>query len=291
MEKITKILVASVAALCGVLFITKGVSYAKYASNSAWNYYLESKDFYLSSDYLNTDGMKNVNNNWDLSNIHFNVKNSHNDILATEYDINYKVTCTTNNENVSCNLNDTGKNEFNGVLSTTKKCINEINEVNVSSLSESECEVNGYEWKSIVATKDLYFNLASESEFENIIVNINVTSTSPYKKTLLGTFELTKDKSVSGVISSQYNNYNEYDRLIVSNSYSNEKCVKVSFDSNVLRVDTPLNNVDSFGQDTNGYINSIIFRIPQKENRTFKFYKLDSNNYGIEDFTIIESDC
>ena len=291
MEKITKILVAFVVALCGVLLLTKGASYAKYASNSAWNYYLESKDFYLSSDYLSPNGMKNVNNNWDLSNIHFNVRNSHNDILATEYDINYKVTCTTNNENVLCNLNDTGKNEYNGVLSATKKCVNEINEVDVSRLSESECEVNGYEWKSIVATKDLHFNLTSETEFDNVIVNINVTSTHPYKKTLLGTFELTKDKSINGVVLSQYNNYDEYDRLIISNSYFNEKCVKVSYDSNVLRVDTPLVNVDSFEQDANGFINSVIFKVPSKESRTFKFYKVDSTIHGIEDFTIIESDC
>ena len=33
-----------------------------------------------------------------------------------------------------------------------------------------------------------------EEEYDEVTVNINVTSTSPYKKTLLGTYKLTKDK-------------------------------------------------------------------------------------------------
>lgn len=291
MEKITKTLLISVLGLITILLLTKGVTYAKYATNSVWNYYLESKDFYFSSDYLSLEGTKNVENNWDLNNIYFNIKNSYNDILATEYDINYKVTCTTNNDNVSCNLNDTNKNSFTGVLSSVHKCVNEVDTQNVSELDKTECELNGYEWKSIVSTKEIYFNLTSDVDYESVIVNIKVESTSPFKKTLLGTFELTKDKSINGVVSLSYNNYDNYDRLVVSNSYNIEKCARISFDSTKLRIETPLTDVISFNKDENGYINSIILNIEAQKNKTFKFYKLDEEVYSKEDFTIIEADC
>ena len=130
-----------------------------------------------------------------------------------------------------------------------------------------------------------------QEEYDEVTVNINVTSTSPYKKTLLGTYKLTKDKSVNGIVDINYYNYDNYDRLVVSNTYLTEKCAKISFDSSKLRIETPLNNVNSYDKDENGYINSITIQIPSKENKSFKFYKLDSNIYTKEDFTIIESDC
>lgn len=291
MEKVTKTLLISVLSLFVILLLTKGVTYAKYASNSVWNYYLESKDFYFSSDYLDFESVNNVNNNWDLNNVYFNIKNSYNDILATEYDINYKVTCTTNNENVSCNLNDTNKDVFNGVLSSSFKCVNEIDTVNVSNLDKTECELNGYEWKSIVSTKEMYFNLISDVEYESVVVTIKVESTSPFKKALLGTFELTRDKSINGVVSLSYNNFSNYDRLVVSNSYNVEKCARISFDSTKLRIETPLSNVISYEKDANGYVSSIILNVEGRKNKTFKFYKLDDEVHTKEEFTIIESDC
>lgn len=291
MEKITRTLLISVLLLFAVLLLTKGVTYAKYASNSVWNYYLESKEFYFSSDYLDLESVKNVDNNWDLNNIYFNIKNSYNDLLATEYDINYKVTCTTNNDKVSCNLNDTGKNVFSGVLSSSFKCVNEIDTVNVNDLDKTECELNGYEWKSMVSTKEIYFNLTSDVDYESVIVTIKVESTSPFKKTLLGTFELTKDKSINGVVGLSYYNFDNYDRLVVSNSYNIEKCARIGFDSSKLRIETPLTNVISYEKDENGYVNSIILNIEAQKNKTFKFYKLDDEVHTKDEFTIIESDC
>jgi len=291
MEKVTKTLLISVLSLFAILLLSKGVTYAKYASNSVWNYYLESKDFYLSSDYLDLESVKNVDNNWNLNNIYFNIKNSYNDILATEYDINYKVTCTTNNDKVTCNLNDTNKNVFNGVLSSSFKCVNEIDTVNVSDLDKTECELNGYEWKSIVSTKEMYFNLISDVEYESVVVNIKVESTSPFKKTLLGSFELTKDKSINGVVSLSYSSFSNYDRLVVSNSHDVKKCARISFDNTKLRIETPLSDVISYEKDVNGYVNSIILNIEGKKNKTFKFYKLDNEVHTKDEFTIIESDC
>ena len=50
-----------------ILMISYGVSYAKYASNSIWNYYLESKGFYFTSQTLEN---KRINNDWDGSRIY-----------------------------------------------------------------------------------------------------------------------------------------------------------------------------------------------------------------------------
>ena len=70
--------------------ISYGVTYARYASNSIWNYYLESKGFYFTSETLKN---KRVNNEWDGSRVYFDVRNSVNSYIATEYDIKYKITC------------------------------------------------------------------------------------------------------------------------------------------------------------------------------------------------------
>lgn len=291
MKKTTKILLLVVIVLSLVFLFTKGVSYAKYASNSVWNYYLESKNFYFSSDYLSTNSIVNVNNNWDLSDIEFNLKNYENNNFATEYDINYNVICTTDNIDVKCNLNDTLKDVYTGVISSEHRCINNIDTTDVSSYDKTNCELNGYEWKSINSSKTLYFNLISDKEFDSVNVSIKVTSTSPFKKVLLGTFEIKKDKSINGVISSKYTNYSNYDRLVLTNTYDEEKCVLVSFNSNNLRIDTPLVNAIEYTSDENGYINSIVTKINSRENVVFKFYKLDLDIYNIDDFTIIESDC
>ena len=68
-----------------ILMISYGVTYARYASNSIWNYYLESKGFYFTSETLEN---KRINNEWDGSKVYFDVRNSINSYNATEYDIN-----------------------------------------------------------------------------------------------------------------------------------------------------------------------------------------------------------
>lgn len=291
MKKTTKILLIIVITLSFVFLFTKGVSYAKYASNSVWNYYLESKKFYFSSDYLSINNTVNVNNNWDLSNIEFNLKNTDNNNIATDYDINYNITCTTDNKDIKCNILDTSSNNYTGILSSYQKCINNIDDIDVSSYDKTNCELNGYEWQSIAATKDLYFNLESDIEFESVNVTIKVVTTSPFKKTLLGTFVIKKDKSINGIISKSYTNYDEYDRLVLTNTYDTEKCVLVSFNSNNIRIDTPLMNVIEYTMDDSGYVDSIITKINSKENISFKFYKIDTNIHNIEEFNIIETDC
>ena len=66
MKKKTKIIIMSIFVLVFLLLVTDGFSYAKYVSNSVWNYYLESKDFYFTSDSLGLTSISNVDNNFSI---------------------------------------------------------------------------------------------------------------------------------------------------------------------------------------------------------------------------------
>ena len=122
-------------------------------------------------------------------------------------------------------------------------------------------------------------------------INISVTSTSPYKKTIEGNFILKKDKSLNGSINTQYNNYADYDRLIISNNYTTNKCVSISWNSTKLLIDTPVNNIKESETDLNGYINRIILEMSPKDSTSFKFYKTDELIHSSEDFTFMEIEC
>lgn len=276
------------------IFITCGFTFAKYASNAIWNYYLTSKEFYFTSDELKEENQQNINNQWDGSSTYLTLKNSSNESNVTDYDISYKATCTIKNSSVNssrCVLSGTNSDTFEGVLSSHEMCINKsVDGIDVSNYSKADCEVNGYEWTNKVASKDLYFDIIADSEVEDVTAVVTVTSTSPYKKTLTGEFILKKDK-YQEKIQMLYHNYNNYDELVVTNSYNQKKCVNIKWDSSKLKIDYEEDKITSYEEDENGYINSINLTIPAKNNLNYKFYKLDKNNYNTSSFTLTEKDC
>lgn len=279
--------------LACIVCITCSLSYAKYASNTLWNYYLTSKGFYFSSDNLTEKGTKIVNTIWDGNSIFFNIKNNLNDIVITDYDIGYKVTCTIQNpqiENVSCKLNGTSSNRYEGVLSNFKSCVNTKNDgVIVTDYDKTTCEMNGYEWMNQIATKDLYFDI--EGDVENVDVNIIVTSTFPYTKTLSGNYVLYKDKSLIGMLNKQYLEYTDYSSLVITNSYKENKCATVTWDANKVRIDFEKNKITNYATDNSGYINEITFPINGKESIQYIFYKVNQEQYDTSLFTITEIEC
>ena len=122
MRKRTRYLLLIIVLLSISSMVTYGYSYAKYVSNHAWNYYLGTKGFYFGSDELGIEKITNVNNNWDFESTYFRVKNSENDYLVTDYDIQYTVKCTIKNdasENSKCLLNGTDMDTFSGVISSS----------------------------------------------------------------------------------------------------------------------------------------------------------------------------
>ena len=286
MRKRTKILLLSVISLGLISIITSNYTVAKYVSNSAWNYYLGTKGFYFSSDKLDTIKTTNINNNWEQESTYFTLKNSENEFLISDYDIEYTVKCTIQNEASEyskCTLNGTDSNTFTGTLSSSSVCINN---------TEEEYELNDYEWKVQENYKDLYFDIikTGDKDINYVSVLIEVTSTVPYTKTLKGEFNLSSTESLESGLEINYKEYDEYSRVIMTNSYDENKCVKLNWNSNNLRIDDTSGKISSFKIDTNNNINEIIFNIDKKNSISYIFYKTDfSKKYDYKEFTFIES--
>ena len=143
--------------LVGIVLLNYAYTYAKYVANSTWNYYLQSKEFFFSSDSLDSEGFKNVNTTWDGNKTTFNIKNSISLDKITDYDIKYDVSCEVlQGDGAKCLMNGTGTNTFSGTLSSNQMCINKTDDnVDVSDYNKSKCEIDGYTWSKIEATKEL----------------------------------------------------------------------------------------------------------------------------------------
>lgn len=298
MKTRTKSLILLVIFLGIISMITSGYSFARYASNQVWNYYLGTKGFYFSSEQLGTTKITNVNNNWDLEKISFTIKNSENDFLVSDFDIEYKVKCVIQNEASDyskCTINGTDSDTFNGIISSSSVCKNNNDGVDVSSYNKEKCESNDYEWNIQENYKDLYFEIikTGEKELDYVSVLIEVTSSSPYSKTLLGEFNLSSGGIQESGLKVSYREFNNFSRVIISNSYDENKCVKLSWNSDDLRIDETSGQISSYEYDDNNNINEIKFNISKMNSVSYIFYKTNFNKlYDYQNFSLIESeDC
>ena len=60
--------------IVAIILCIYGLTLARYVGNSVRDYYLKSKGFYFTSDYLSSNTVKNVNNLWTGENVYFNIK-------------------------------------------------------------------------------------------------------------------------------------------------------------------------------------------------------------------------
>lgn len=266
-----------------------GTTYAKYVYKEAHNYYLQSKGFYFTSDYLDVNTKQTVNNYWDGSSVYFNIKNNINESIVTDYDINYKVKCTTNNANATCNLNGSGKNEIDGVLKLDAVCENNTSDgVDTSTFTYEECSSNGYTWNNKVVSEEMYFDIVGD-DISRVNVNLEISSISPYKKTLVGKFILNKVKTTTD-IDIKYKDYSEYGILNLRNNSNTTRCVVVSFDPNNLLVNE-YNTAKSYTKNSDNYIDSLTISINSSSSANYKFYKKNNITYDASSFTIVDIDC
>lgn len=266
-----------------------GTTYAKYVYKEAHNYYLQSKGFYFTSDYLDVNTKQTVNNYWDGSSVYFNIKNNINESIVTDYDIKYKVKCTTNNANATCNLNGSGKNEIDGVLKLNAVCENNTSDgVDTSTFTYEECSSNGYTWNNKVVSEEMYFDIVGD-DISRVNVNLEISSISPYKKTLVGKFILNKVKTTTD-IDIKYKDYSEYGILNLRNNSNTTRCVVVSFDPNNLLVNE-YNTAKSYTKNSDNYIDSLTISINSSSSANYKFYKKNNITYDASSFTIVDIDC
>ena len=83
-RKSNAILIVIVLMLVITLVLTRGFTYARYASNAVFNYYLSSQGFYFDSEELSYDTKNNVDTMWDGEKVYFTLSNSANEALASE---------------------------------------------------------------------------------------------------------------------------------------------------------------------------------------------------------------
>ena len=291
-KQITYSLAITVVALVGLLILTRGITYAKYVSNSVLNYYLNSKGFYFRSDDLTEETKNNVDTSWDGNKVSFTISNSSNKSLATEYDIQYEITCAIEETDTTkvCYLNGTNSSKVTQTLSADFACKDTTNNKDVSSLDESTCTKQGYTWTAIPSTSTNYFEVVdiNGKDVDTANVIITATSTSPYKKTIKGKYTLNKDKSELGTLSLKYETKTHYENVIVTNSYNEDKCIKLTWNSDSLVIDNS-NSMQTIEND-NKYINGVIFKLNKKDSTNFIFYKQDkSKTYSEADFALVES--
>lgn len=291
-KQITYTLGITVVALVGLLIITRGITYAKYVSNSVLNYYLNSKGFYFNSDNLDTETKNNVDTSWDGGKVTFTITNSSNKSLATEYDIKYEITCSVEETDTTkvCYLNGTSSSKVTQTLSASFGCIDPNNTNDVSSLDETTCKKQGYTWTATPSTSINYFEVVDVNNKEVDTANVIITATSktPYKKTIKGKYTLNKDKSELGTLSIKYETKTHYENVAITNSYNEDKCIKLTWNSDDLLIDDT--NSYKIITDDNNYINGVIFKLNKKDSTNFIFYKQDKNkSFSEQDFNLVES--
>lgn len=296
MKKIKNYIILTLIVGFSAFIYFYGETFAKYVSNLVWDYYLKSKGFYFSSDYLATYSIKTIDSKWDGESVHFSVKNNLNQSVITNYDIEYEVTCVVKGEaaeHSECHMNGTELNTVESILTPTESCVNNTeDQVDVSLFDKTDCKAGNYDWVSEITTNELYFTIIltdPQYELKDVTVEVKATSTSPYRKILVGDFVLHKVDRKENTLILEYNNYTNYDRLIISNSYAVNKCVKVTWDDSKLIIDSN----QGIDNDSNGYMDEIKFNIEAKKSLNYIFYKKNfEDTYTNQDFTIEEtSDC
>lgn len=292
-EKVTKGLLLSLAGIILLVILTRGISYAKYVSDAAFNYYLGSKGFYFESEELTSIDSKITDTSWDGEKVNFSLKNSSNKFIASETDIRYEITCTVEEENTSkvCYLNGTGNSKVTGNLSTSLGCLNETNDgVDTSGYSEKQCA--NYKWTYLPTKADNYFEIIDTqgNDVDTATIKITAKSLSPYEKTISTKYILTKDKSDLGTLNLTYETSGNFENLIITNSYNEDKCVKLTWNPDNLVIDEESNSIISSKTNNKDYINEIIFKVSKKDSTNYLFYKTDKEKtYSKEDFTLVES--
>jgi len=265
-------------------FITFPPTLGKYVGKGIKNYYLNSKNFYFNSDKLKEDGIVYQVENWsgvDSYSVTFNMNSYKNNIVYSEsdiaYDISYK--CSSN---VTCEIT-----KSNGVIPSNKH------------------------------TDSFIITLTPKSPLndnEKATIEVETTSTSPYKKTLKGIFNIVVGKmglsyeindeanspffevAVTNtldyyVVRTDFDKYKVGDKIDmrtylsfsdIEKSYCASSVVTVEFDPNIVLLDMTstayLNSIEKeeIKIKNDSYINKISFKIDALSSYKVKFYKVDS---------------
>ena len=270
------------------VFLVFEFTYAGYIRNIIDNYILETKGFYFNSSVLSVTGKTHNINNWDGVNsypITIDVNNKKNEIKGTTADIEYEIfyECSSN---VTCTVNKT------------------------SSIIRVNSKTDSYQ---LIVTPVEAFEKG-----EQATVKTYVTSTSPYEKTLVGTYIIGVEKNnftynIEDSVNSKYlvlNLTNSVAFYEVETAFSNyavgdlisleeyltlsdenkEKCfsakVTITVPTDKLALDMTENSYLHMVEnsqvtevvDSHNYVSKYTFKIEATSSEKIVFYKYDISN-------------
>lgn len=231
-----------------VLLFLVAITRALYTSNYIQDYYLNSKGFYFETDY---DKKIDVYNFWDGSQIEFTISNSKQG-KYTENDIKYEVECTILNG--TCSINGSN-NKYKSTLKGKEE-----------------------------SKETIYLDI--DSDDKDIEVNIKISSTSPYKKTISKQVLLHKDNDLVGSFNYELVNYDNYSLLNISNYYNQDKCFNIKIKEKDLLVS--VSDVNVIATDSEGYVTEFTKEIQKNDTVSIKFYNEGTNTYDSKAFEINE---
>lgn len=266
-----------------LLLVLTGTVFGKYIYNEVRDFYLASKNFYFSSSKMSATGISFQLDNWsgalgDTFTIPFDVNSYLNNAVFSESDITYDISYTCSS-NVSCTISQTS-----GVIYASSH----TDTFNITILANQ-----------------------SLSDGDLVTINVTASATSPYTKTITGTYVIKIGKmglsySIDDVPGRPYftlNITNTLDYYVVRTAFSSysvndrideetyrslsdsdkEKCSSVimhlSFDPSEVLLDmtTPVylrrTSETTTRYDGYNYINGITFEIEALSSEIVKFYK------------------
>ena len=281
------IVILVIVSFIAILFLFKP-SFARYIYNGIKNYYYESQRFYFNCDKLSDNNAIFQLDNWDGVNsfdVTYNMNSFKNNFIAAESDISYNITYSCS-DNVTCTIN-----KQSGLIPSTTHT----------------------DFFIINITPNVMLH-----EGDSVTLNVSVSSTSPYTKTLSGVvrlnvgvpgityeiedkanrpyldFKITNTLNYYRVVNA-FGNYSSGDVLeeeVYNNLSPSDKAnctsalIRLTFDPNVILLDITSDFYDNAYSNTTQlidnkeYVNGITFGIDPIKSISIRFYKVEaSNNY------------
>lgn len=274
-----KVIILIIILLCIPLVST----FSRYVSSLIADYYLESKHFYFNSDKLSDDYPTYQINNWtglDKVDFEINLDSKKNELQFSDMDITYDIEYVCE-QGIICSLN---KN------SGTIRAAN-----NVDSFTLSMTPTRVF------------------AEGQSTTINVNVTSTKPYIKTIGARFIITTGKQGVGyeivdednspylmlnitnalsyyTINTAFDSYQVGDQISETvyatlTEQQKNNCtsalITLNFDPSVVLLDTTnkimndIVNSTSVAIDGSQYLNGISFKVESSSSNAIRFYKKD----------------
>ena len=280
-----QIIIIGLLCICLISFVS---ILARYVTNSINNYYLKTKEFYFNSDKLQENIANYQIDNWsgvDDYIITINMDSRDNNLLFTNYDIDYEISYTCSN-NIICQLSkekgtikEATHNDFFTVTITPNTILNTNDRVWVEVTAKS---TTAYEktlqarFTLVVGKEKISYEI--QDKVNNPYLNLRLTNTISYYQ-----------------VQEPFLNYNTGDKIteqqyLALEENERQKCysaiVKLEFDPrNVLLDMTNQEYINSYDIETEtidgiNYIKAFKFKIDAISSVNIKFYKVNiDENY------------